>query len=358
MAAVTAKQIAKKLGLSPAAVSLALNGKTGVSENTRALVLEAAMQMGYVKAEAAGAAPPQRTVCFIRYAGSIVSIAEHTSFSSFVLQGVEARAAELGYYTQVRYHHIGDLYNPQTLAHIRKADGIIFFGTDITRAQLPEIEQFLQCLDTIPVVVVDNFHLSGRVDCIGNDGYGGAKAAGEYLLRTGHQKIGYVRARSRLRLFSERERGIRAALEEAGRELSAVVDVDISSEGAFQAFDAWVKQKPNLPDALFAENDIIAAAVIRVLKKHGFRVPDDISVVGFDDIPMCEMLDPPLSTVHVFKEELGITAMELLHYRISRGEVPHCDPKFAAHSTTLSTRFVSRFSVREITRAVPSAVRE
>ena len=348
MAAVTAKEIAKKLGLSPAAVSLALNGKPGVSENTRALVLEAAMQMGYVKAESTAGAPPQRTVCFIRYAGSIVSIAEHTSFSSFVLQGVEARAAELGYNTQVRYHHIGDLYNPQTLESIRKADGIIFLGTDITKAQLPEIEQFLQCLDTIPVVVVDNFHLAGQVDCVGVDGYGGAMAAGEYLLRTGHQRIGYVRVRSRLRVFAERERGIRAALQEAGKELCAVVDVDISSEGAFQAFDAWVKQKPNLPDALFAENDIIAAAVIRVLKKHGYHVPGDVSVVGFDDIPMCEMLDPPLSTVHVFKEELGVTAMELLHYRISHGEVPHCSPNHATHSTTLSTRFVSRFSVKTL----------
>lgn len=348
MAVVTAKQIAEKLGLSPAAVSLALNGKPGVSENTRALVLEAAMQMGYVKAEAAAAAP-QRTICFIRYAGSIVSIAEHTSFASFVLQGVEARAAELGYSMQVRYHHIGDLYDPQTLAQFRKADGIVFLGTDITKAQLPEIEQFLQCLDDIPVVVVDNFHLSGRVDCVGIDGYGGAKAAGEHLLRTGHQRIGYVRVRSRLRIFCERERGIRAALEEAGQTLCAVVDVDISSEGAFQAFDAWIKQKPALPDALFAENDIVAAAVIRVLRKHGYRVPEDISVVGFDDIPMCEMLDPPLSTVHVYKEELGITAMELLHYRITHDQVPHCDLGHATHSTTLSTRFISRFSVKERT---------
>ena len=348
MAAVTAKDIAKKLGLSPASVSLALNGKPGVSENTRALVLEAAMQMGYVKAENAAGTPPQRTVCFIRYAGPIVGIAEHTSFSSFVFQGVEARAAELGYNTQVRYHNIGDLYSPQTLNSIRKADGIVFLGTDITKAQLPEIEQFLQSVDTVPVVVVDNFHLAGRVDCVGVDGYGGAMSAGEYLLRTGHKKIGYVRVRSRLRVFAERERGIRAALQEAGKELCAVVDVDISSEGAFQAFDAWIKQKPNLPDALFAENDIIAAAVIRVLKKHGYRVPDDVSVVGFDDIPMCEMLDPPLSTVHVFKEELGITAMELLHYRISHGEVPHRDPGHATHSTTLSTRFISRFSVKTV----------
>ncbi|MBP3633999.1 MAG: LacI family DNA-binding transcriptional regulator [Oscillospiraceae bacterium] len=345
MAGVSAKDIAKKLGLSPAAVSLALNGKPGVSENTRALVLEAAMQMGYTKAEAAPGAPAHRTICFIRYAGTIVNIAEHTSFSSFVLQGVEARAAELGYSTQVRYHHIGELYNPQTLALIRKADGVIFLGTDISRPQLPEIEQFLECLDSIPVVMVDNLLLCDRVDCVGNDNYGGARTAGRHLLRTGHKTIGYVRAKPRVRNFIEREHGIRAALEEAGLSLAVTVDVDISSEGAFQDFDAWYKKGKDLPEGLFCENDIIAAAVIRVLKKHGVHIPKDVSVVGFDDIPMCEMLDPPLSTVHSFKEELGAVAVEHLHRRLSMNEVPHHAPNAPVLTTTLSTRFVPRFSV-------------
>lgn len=346
MAGVTAKDIAKKLQLSPAAVSLALNGKPGVSENTRSLVLETAMQMGYVRAEIASTAPTHRTICFIRYAGTIVNIAEHTSFSSFVLQGVEARAAELGYSTQVRYHHIGDLYNPQTLNLIRKADGIIFLGTDITSAQLPEIEQFLQCLETTPVVVADNFLLSSQVDCVGNDCFGGAKSAAEHLIKTGHKRIGYVRAKPRVQNFLEREHGIMAALKEAGYRLAVTVDADISSEGAFQDFDAWIKQNPELPDGLFAENDILAAAVIRVLKKHGYRVPDDVSVVGFDDIPMCEMLDPPLSTVRSYKEDLGAVAVDLLHRRITHGEVPHHTNASALLTTRLSTKFISRFSVK------------
>ena len=102
MAGVTAKDIAAKLGLSPAAVSLALNGKPGVSESTRALVLETAMQMGYTRLDSSAYPPANRTICFVRYAGKVVTIAEHSSFSSFVLQGVEARASELGYSTQVR----------------------------------------------------------------------------------------------------------------------------------------------------------------------------------------------------------------------------------------------------------------
>ena len=345
MPGVTAKEIAEKLNLSQSTVSLALNGRPGVNENTRALVLETAMQMGYSRPDTAPLSPP-RTICFLRYAGQIVQIAEHTSFASFVLQGVESRATELGYTTQVRYLNTGDMYNPQTLDVIRNAGGIIFLGTDITESQLPEIERFFESIGSIPVVVVDSNLLANRVDCITNDCYGGSKEAAEYLLRSGHRRIGYIKAKQRIRNLEERERGVRAALERFGCQLAATIEVDISSEGAFQDFDAWVKQAPPLPDALFAENDIIAAAVIRVLKKHGYRVPDDVSVIGFDDIPMCEMLDPPLTTVHSFKEELGIIAVEHLDRRIRRGEVPHQMASVGQLNTALSTCLVTRFSVK------------
>ena len=349
MAGVTAKEIAAKLNLSPSAVSLALNGKPGVSEATRTLVIETAAQLGYGRLEGAGLPGPGRAVCFIRYAGRIVQIAEHTSFSSFVLQGVEARATELGYGTQVRYLNAGDLYNPQALEFIRQVDGVVFLGTDVTEAQLPELEQFFGALGDTPVVVVDSAALANRVDCVINDCFGGARAAAELLLRTGHRRIGYVKAKQRIRNLEERERGVRAALDQAGLPLAATIEVDISSEGAFQDFDAWFKSGPPLPDALFADNDVIAAAAIRVLKKHGRHVPDDVSVIGFDDIPMCEMLDPPLTTVHAFKEELGVVAMDLLDRRIKRGEVPHKMASVGLLNTTVSTALVERFSVKDRT---------
>ena len=346
MSVVTAKEIAAKLNLSPSAVSLALNGKPGVSESTRALVLETAMRLGYSRLDSSGNVPANRTICFVRYAGKIVQIAEHTSFTSFVLQGVEARATELGYSTQVRYLNAGDMYNPQTLEFIRNADGVIFLGTDITEAQLPEVEQLFEVLGNTPVVVVDSAELSNRADCVINDCFGGAKSAAELLIRTGHTRIGYVKAKQRIRNLDERERGVHAALAQADLSLSAVIEVDISSEGAFQDFDTWIKGNPDLPDGLFAENDILAAAVIRSLKKHGYRVPDDVSVIGFDDIPMCEMLDPPLTTVHAFKEELGSVAVEHLDRRIKRGDVSHQMFSTGLLTATVSTRSIQRFSVK------------
>lgn len=346
MAKVTAKEIAAKLGLSASAVSLALNGKPGVSEDTRAQVLEAAMQMGYTRPGASGVPIQNKTICFLRYAGPFLKVAESTSFSTFVMQGVETRATELGYGIQVRYLNSNDLYNPQTVESLRQANGIVLLGTDITPQLLPEMERLLTYLDRCPVVVVDSMMLSDRVDSVINDGVGGARAATEHLLRTGHRRIGYVRAKQRIRNLEEREQGVQQALMGAGMKPAAIIEVDISSEFAFRDFDAWIQSQEQMPDGLFADNDILAAAAIRALKKNGYRVPGDVSVIGFDDIPTCEMLDPPLSTVHAYKDELGAIAVEHLHRRIQRGEIPHQMGNVGLLSTTLSTRLVHRASVR------------
>lgn len=348
MAGITAKELAKKLNISPSAVSLALNGKPGVSDKTRNLVLETAMQMGYTKAAPTGSFHTGKTICYIRYGGTVINAAEHTSFSSFVLRGVEARATELGYNTQVRYLNAGDIYNRQSLEFIRQAAGVVFLGTDLTRNQMPEMEFFFSQLDNCPVVIVDNFLLCDRVDCIGNDSLGGARSAGEYLIQQGHRRIGYVKGKQRILNFHDREQGIRWALKEAGLELAATVEVDVSSEGAFRDFDKWLGEAKELPQGLYVENDIIAASVIQALKYRGYRVPEDISVIGFDDIPMSEMLDPPLTTVRLAKAELGTIAMDHLHHRIVNEQVPHRMGNLHTMKTVLSTRIVSRYTVKRL----------
>lgn len=347
MAGMTAKELAKKLGLSPSAVSLALNGKPGVSNQTRTRVLEAAMQMGYAKAEPTGFSHTGKTVCFIRYGGTVLNAAEHTSFASYILQGMEARATELGYNTQVRYLNAGDMYNRQILEFIRQAAGVIFLGTDLTEQQMPEMEQFLSQLDNCPVVIVDSLVMSGRVDSVGNDSFGGARSAVHHLIEKGCKRIGYVKARQRILNFRDRERGVASALKEAGLELACQIQVDVSAEGAGQDFEAWLEKGGTLPDGLYVDNDILAAAVMRVLKRRGYRIPEDVSVIGFDDIPMCQMLEPPLSTVRLAKEELGTVAMDHLQHRIVNNQVPHRTHSLHTMTTLMSTQLVSRGTVRK-----------
>lgn len=347
MAGITAKELAKRLGLSPAAVSLALNGRPGVSDQTRERVLEAAMQLGYTKAEATRDFHTGKTICFIRYGAEVVNVAEHTSFSSFILQGVEARASELGYNTQLRYLSAGDVHNRQIMNFVHQAAGVIFLGTDLTEQQLPAMEQFWTQFDNCPVVIVDSLLLAGRVDSVGNDSFGGARAAVRHLVEQGCKSVGYVKSKQRIPNLNDRQRGVTAALQEAGLPPAVQIPVDISAEGALADFESWLEQGQRLPDGLFVDNDILAASVLRALKRHRYRIPEDVSVIGCDDIPMCDMLEPPLSTVRLAKQELGAVAMEHLHHRILSGRIPHRTPGTHLFTTQLSAALVPRATVRK-----------
>ena len=319
MAEITSKEIAARLGLSPSAVSLALNGKPGVSRKTRDLVLEEAAKLGYaLPQKSLPVGPKKKTICYMIYVDQVVSIAEHTSFSSFVLHGIESAASSLGYATQIRYYNADEPYELKTSGIFDEVDGIILLGTDITENRAKDMNAFLDVAGTMPMVIVDNFMFADRVDCVGNDNFGGAQSAVLYLLSRGCRRIGYLRSRQRIKNFDEREAGIKAALSKHGLELATVIDVGVSSEGAFYDLGQWLDTGAELPEAFFAENDVVACAAIRTLKMHGVNVPEDISVIGFDDIPLCEMLDPQVSTIHSYIEQLGIAAVNALHLRLQQ----------------------------------------
>lgn len=320
--AITAKELAQRLGLSQSAVSIALNGKPGVSEETRAAVLAAAEQLGYTKSRSK-ITPlyPQKTICYLIFVDNdAVNVVDHTTFSTFVFQGLDACAASLGYKTLVRYCYSDSILLPQMTDLLQHVDGIIFLGTNLSEKHTADIDKFLLETKGLPVIVVDSFALSDRLNSIGNDGFAGGRLVAEHLLSLGHRRIGYLRFRQRLSNFQAREDGLRAGLQAQGLSPAPIVDVDISSDGAFQDFDAWLSLGRELPDAFFAENDVVAVAALRALKKHGIQVPSQVSLIGFDDLPICELVDPPLTTVHAHKEQLGVLAMSQLHQLISQGD--------------------------------------
>lgn len=347
MAKITAKQLAKSLGISASAVSLALNGKPGVSEKTRAGVIRSAAECGYSvpRASEPAAHTAKKNICFLIYADRIAGIAEHTSFSTFVMQGAETAARELGYNVLIRRFTAGSASDGYAEV-FSDADALILLGTDITERRLGEVGALLAFAHAIPVVVVDNDLLCERTDCIGNDNFTGALNAVKHLLSRGCGKIGYLRSRQRIANFDARADGVLSALAQAGRELFCTVDVGISSEQAYADMDAWLEGLPALPDAFFADNDVLAAAAVRALKRRRIGVPDQVSVIGFDDIPGCEMCDPPLSTVRSFKERLGSSAVRLIHSRLTAGESLATVQHTGVFRIQLSTELQIRQSVR------------
>ena len=231
--------------------------------------------------------------------------------------------------------------------------GLLILGTDMTLARHKAGQELTNWSNfRFPVVIIDNFIFSAYVDCIGNENLYGAKSAMSYLIDRGHRSFGYLRAKQRIANFDDREHGLRMALQEhlgdAGLEALELIHVDISAEKAYRNICTWLDAKQTLPTALFAENDVLAAAAIRALHSKGLHVPQDISVMGFDDIPLCEMVDPAITTVHSFKEKLGIEAVRLLHQRIQRGENVQSAQASGVMKLSMSTRIVERSSVADL----------
>lgn len=346
MSGATAKDIAKKLGLSAASVSVALNGKPGVSTATRQRILAAAAEMGYYAPKPVAA--DSRQFCFLIYIDPEVGIVKASTYYTFVLQSVERAAKELGCRVLIRYYYSNRSFTEQMSDILQDIDGLLVLGTDIIGAQQSEMGQMIVSgAMPFPVVVIDNFILSAYADCVGNDNLYGTKAAVSYLIDQGHRTIAYVRAKQRIANFDDRENGIRLAMSEhlgADAPPLTVIPVNIFPDQTFLDISSWLDTCTELPDAAIAENDEVAAATIRALRSHGYRVPQDISVMGFDDIPICEMVDPSITTVHTHKEQLGTEAVNLLYRRIIAGETAQSLHSRGYIKLALSTRITVRDS--------------
>ena len=154
MAGITAKEIAQRLGLSTASVSVALNGKPGVSEATRQRVLAAAAELGYGTSKGPGA--EGKLLCFLIYVDPDVSIVQESTFYTFVLRGIETAAKDLGYRILIRYYDAGRGFEEQMADILPDLSGLLVLGTDMTAPRRGEIGPLIGDVELpFPIVVVD-----------------------------------------------------------------------------------------------------------------------------------------------------------------------------------------------------------
>lgn len=343
--AVTAKDIAEKLGISPAAVSLAMNGKPGVSIATREKILAEAVRVGYAKQTESTPISAQniRYVIFLDGGATV----KETSFYSIVLQGIESKAKAFGYNVLISYFDANGDWDEQITSICKDVAGLIVLATEIENRHIRKAIEHGLGKQPIPVVLVDNATSMVDVDCVVTDNLGGAYHAVMYLLNKNHPDVGYLRSKSRIDSFNERESGVRKARWKFGISEHTplqCINVGISSEDAFYDMGKWLDNGGKPLSAFFADNDIIAAACIRAFKSRGYRIPEDVSIVGFDDMPVCTMVDPPLTTIRVMKSLMGMTSMDMLYQRIQDGTHALSDARVGVLRTTISTHLVERES--------------
>lgn len=327
---VTAQDVARLAGVSRTTVSFVLNNVTDmrISEETRQKVLEAARLLNYHPDAVARRMVTGQT----RVLGFVLRQNPEQAFADLflpqVLNGLSQAAARQGY--QVLFEPIPP-DQPNTmyarLVNERHVDGIILSGPrfddeDLLRlhregaalvliGRLPDVE--------IPYVDVDNI--------------GGARMATEYLIRKGHRRIGLItNAPLSYTASAERLAGYRQALEAAGLPFdeTLVRCGNFTPQSGYQAMTDLLQVRP-LPTAVFVASDTVALGALQAIRHAGLQIPTDISLIGFDDIPLAGFLDPPLTTVHLPAFNLGWEAAEMLLQRLQTEEASPLYRLLATH---------------------------
>lgn len=303
---VTLQDIAERAGVSKTTVSLVLNDKPGVSEEKREEIRRIAQVCGYHLPHRIP--DKQRTIRFLKYQAKGYMVCQNGDFITRVIDGVESTAREHGYsltMMNVRAENLEAMIPVINEAH---DDGIIFLGTELE----PEMAPLLQGLSA-PLVVIDNEMRHLDQDTVVMDNEEAVYRAMQYLCNKGHRQIGHLTTTYAVPNLWARSRAFRQALLEFGLPEEAGFSYCVPDDVRSYAY-ALVRQidPEHLPTAILADNDILAINLLRALEKLGKRVPEDISVIGIDDLAISAMTRPELTTIHLEKKRMGSAAVERL----------------------------------------------
>ncbi|MBV9501706.1 MAG: LacI family DNA-binding transcriptional regulator [Acidobacteriaceae bacterium] len=303
--AVSIKDIARLAGVSHSTVSRALRGSPLIPADTALRIQRIASETGYTASAIARSLVTRKT-----HVIGIVVTTIADPFNGEVVAGIEETANQHGY-SVILANSQAESERELTVARLfqeQRVDGIIVASSRVGALYQPLLVEI-----DIPLVLLNNQHPSKFIHSVSIDNYVGALEATRHLLALGHRRIAYVGDNFGLDSDIERFRGFRKAMSSAGLSFSpeSIVRGDGKPERAAKESRALFALKSR-PTAIFCYNDMSALGVMKEAARHGLRVPEHLSVAGFDDLFFAELLSPALTTVRQPKRELGRRAMQLL----------------------------------------------
>ncbi len=330
---VNIETISRITGFSPATVSNALNNKRGVNKDTAEKIFQTAREIGYLN----GQRIRKVKLVIYRKNGSIVN---DSPFFSSLMAGVEAECRSFGFDCVFCHIDQGSPQYDEDMGELLndRASALLVLATEMEAAEAARLQSA-----SVPLVILDNWYERLGCDAVLIDNTDASYRAVDYLIQKGHQHIGYLRGNFEIKNFYYRRMGYQRALQEHGLNLNPAYTFDLTPnmEGACKDMAALLEKKPELPTAFFADNDMIALGAMRALQQHGIRIPQDISVVGFDDLPFCSISTPPLTTVKVYNRQMGCAAVRRLMQLVEYGN-DYCT------KIQIASGFVERDSVRDL----------
>ena len=330
----TMKDIAKLAGVSTSTVSHVINKTRFVSEEISERVNNAAKELNYYAPSAlARSLKVNRT----KTIGMLVTTSTNPFFGE-VVKGVERSCYQKGY-SLILCNTEGDNERMRESINTllqKRVDGLILMCSSLEGERIDVFERY----PDIPVVVMDWGPMLFTSDKIQDNSLRGGYLAAKYLIDCGHKEVGCITGPLIKHQAQMRYEGYKRAMLEAEFEFNAnwIVESDFECEGGYQAFKKMVERGP-LPSSIFVSNDMMAMGVINAANELGIQIPEQLSIIGYDDIHIAKFMSPSLTTIHQPKHRLGQAAVETLLRKL--------DEKFVeAQVVQLEPTLVERNSVK------------
>ena len=305
---VSLKDIAQKCGVSVATVSKALNGHSDIGEDTRKRVVEVAREMGYVPNAVAKALKTDRTynigVLFVDEAGSGLT---HDYFSH-VLDGFKRQVEEAGYDLTFISNNKSNLGRTSYMEHVRfrRFDGVCIACVDFSN---PEVLELVR--GDIPVITID--HIFDNTAAVISDNVGGMKDLVKYIFDRGHRKVAYIHGVSSA-VTTARLTSFYRTAQEYGIEIPDEYVLEAPYRDTRSAYERTLEllDLPERPTCIMYPDDFAAFGGIRAISERGLRIPEDISIAGYDGLRIGRHVTPRLTTLRQDTERIGRTAADRL----------------------------------------------
>lgn len=317
---VTIKDVARLAGVSPSTVSRVLANHPKISPETARRVREAMERLGYVPNAAAKSLVSQTTHTL----GIILPrAAEELFVNPFfpeVLRGISVQAQQAGYDLLLASGST-EREEREAVTRLvlgRRVDGVLLLCSRVGDPLIRFLRE-----QRFPFVLIGRAEDDEGIVSVDNDNVRAAYDATRHLLEKGHRRIAFISGPQTFVVSQDRLAGYRAAMEEAGLSIRPewVIEAPFLQEGGYLALDRLL-HLPERPTALVVTDDIIAIGILRELYAYGWRVPDDLALVSFNNVALAELTTPPLTTVDIDIYRLGTTATSLLLRRIAGEALP------------------------------------
>jgi len=329
-ASVTIHSVAKVAGVSVSTVSRVLNNKADVAPETLQLVQDVIEKLGYTSSLAARSLRSSSTNVIGAVLFDIVD-----PFSVQVMSGIDRALRELSHYDLIVYSSMGSKRN---LAADRERRSVSLLGNGITDGIIVVAPSAVTFTNGSPIVIIDPHNENPNYPAVISQNRDGALTVMQYLIGLGHQRIGFIGGRPELQSSTQRYQGYAAGLCQAALPL----DPDLVQAGDYNRDTGFICAQrllslPKPPTAIFAANDQSAFGVLEAAHQAGLQVPDDLSVVGFDNTIESSYINPSLTTVDQSIDQMGYIAAQVLVRLISKEEVEN-------NTYTLPTHLIVRES--------------